>query len=279
MGAPVLLVDNLFSSSQYPLHAMVADEEASGYEFRKARNGRRSRADYYTASTANAQRTLDLSCNRVRAADMLVLDRGHNLGGATLTLQGSMVSPSTSLTTIWSGTVPTVTSPGRIDEPNGVVTEEGAFLVRFTPQAYRYWRLTVPALGSGIRPQIVGLWLGLSWSPDYFTRPWAEDMAEVIVQEQSSDIGWVGQTAPQPRRSGTLGFQLRDDWSYELARYHIQGQWIGRRRPMWIVMDAEQADRAVLAMADLGVTGFRFDDAAWRNAQIGWREHEPLSIT
>lgn len=280
MNEPYILVENFFSSpAQFPGHMVAADEEASGHELWHVADGRRILSDYYASSTANQARTLTVACDRIRAADMLVLDRGHNLAGAAITVLGSDDNFTTSRT-VWSGTIPTVTAPGSLDEANGVVTEEGAFLVRFTREAWAYWRVGIPALGSGIVPAIVGLWLGMSWQMDFLDNPFAEDQAEQITIEQSSDAGWLARSAITPRRHGTLPLTLRDDQSYELARYHLQGHWINRNRPMWLVMDSGQADRAVLTLPDRSAPGFAYvSGAAWRQAQLPWIEHEPLGLT
>jgi len=273
---PVVLVENFYSVIQFPGHTPSADEEALGFEAWHVADGRRSLSDYWTSTTTNHQRSLKVTCDRVRAANTLALDRGHNLAGVALSVIGSNDN-FTTYRAVWQGTVPTaITSPGDLDNTNGVVTEEGAFLVRFPTDAYTYWSLEIPALGAGILPQVVGAWLGLAWQPDFLGNDWGEDQCELVCQEQSSDLGWVGRTYPQPRRNGSLVFQLTDYWSYELARYHVQGHFLARGRPMWIVMDRSQAERAVLAEFMPGTNGLRYRRGwGFRSGDIGWREHEP----
>lgn len=242
-------------------------------------DGRRAPNDRYQSSTTNQGRTITLTCDRVRFVTGLALDRGHNLAGQVLTLLGSNDSFATSFT-IWSGTVPTVvTSPGQLDNANGCVTEEGAFLVRFVGQSALAFRLSIPALGAGIVAQVVGLWLGMWYATGYFDRPYNEDGGDIMALEQESSSGWLGGTVPVHRRAGTIALRLPLDSDYGLARYHLQGQYLAARRPTWIVFDDAQTDRAVLAIRPKGLDAFSLErDWFPRQARLPWIEHEPLRV-
>lgn len=273
---PAILVENILSEMQFPLHTVAADEQATGFEVYHLANGRRAVNDRYQSVTANQARIITATCDRLRYLNGFALDRGHNLGGVALSVLGSSDGWTTSQT-VWTGTVPALcTPPGQLDAANGVTTEEGAFVVRFTGASYMAWRLSIPALGAGIVPQIVGAWLGLWYAPGFFMEPWGEDQADVVMAEQQSDIGWTGSTVPVPRRAGAMTIKLRSFADYDLARYHIAGHFLAQRRPAWLLYDDQQAERAVLALRQPGVQGFEIDTGwAFRQAKVAWREHEP----
>jgi hypothetical protein len=158
-----------------------------------------------------------------------------------------------------------------------VHTEEGAWLLRFAAQSHRYWRLYIPAMGVELRPEVVGLWLGTSWTPaEYFDLPYSPSGLQLGGGEIHSDAGWIGASQTRRARRGEIGLKLRSSAEYEQsARYHIE-QNFWRRRPMWIVFDDEQAERAVLAVPRMGDVEFAVREGwAYPQAQLLWIEHEP----
>lgn len=273
---PAILVENIFSELQFPLHTLVADEQAAGFEVFHLANGRRAQNDRYQSVTTNQARAITATCDRLRYLNGLALDRGHNLGGAAVSVLGSNDGFTTSQT-VWTGTIPTVCSPpGQLDSPNGCTTEEGAFVVRFPGAAYLAWRLSIPALGAGLVAQVVGAWLGLWYAPGFFMVPWGEDQIETIATQMQSPLGWTGSTVPVPRRAGSITIKLRSFADYDLARYHITGHFLSQRRPAWIVYDDNQAERAVLAVRQAGIQGFEIETGwSFRQGKVAWFEHEP----
>jgi hypothetical protein len=277
MGQPALFVENVLSQLQFPGHTLVADEQAAGFEVYHLANGRRAPGDRYQSVTANQARLVTGTYDRLRTITGLALDRGHNLAGVALSVLGSS-DAWVSQHTVWSGTVPTVASPFMpLDNANGALTRDGDFVVRFPGDAAMAHRLSIPALGAGIVAQVVGAWLGMWYAPDFFDVPWGEEQTELMGTETQSPYGWVGATIGVPRRAGTLGIKLTSAGAYDLARYHLQGHFLNARRPMWIVMDDSQAERAVLARKVPGLQGFAFEPGwmAGRQARVGWIEHEP----
>ena len=131
-------------------------------------------------------------------------------------------------------------------------------------------------MGAGSRPELVGVYLGLSWSPGpYLHQTWAEEDDELSFTETASDTRWVGVGRISRPRVGELRVRLEDYLAYDLARYHVVGHF-GERRPTWIVYDEAEAERAVLAVRPQGRSGFRFDSGwGYRQADISWIEHEP----
>lgn len=280
MGLPVVLVENFASIRQFSGHTLIGNEEPAGTEAFRAADGRRTPSDYWAPATLNAAATLTITCDRIRTANVVALDRGHNLIGEAFTLQCSDDNAN------WSPVVDVTELPtvpgGSLDAPAvsvagvwGVRTEEGAWLCRFPTRAARYWRLSIPAMGAGLRPQLVGWWLGLAYAPLDLTRPHSPNQSELLVEELTSERGWQGRGAAAIRRLGVLRLKLTNGFEYDLARYHLEGHF-GRQRPMWIVHDDSQAERAVLAIRPTGQLGFELPTSwFYPTAEVGWVEYQP----
>jgi hypothetical protein len=274
MATPAVLVENLFSTIQFPSHVVAAEEAASGYEAFRVANGRRSVADYWTPTTADSDTWIKATCNTVRAANGFALDRGHNLAGYTVALQVSN-DDFTTYETAFSGVLPSVSAPGAFGDALGVRTEEGAWLHRFDLRAGYYWRLFVPAMGASLLPRVVGLWVGLILDLEYLDRPYQDDQDDLVMAGVESDMGWTGTGRVTQRRAGELRIALHSYADYDLVRYHLQGHY-GARRPTWIVHNQDQADQAVLGIRPEGELGFGYDrDWGYRRGVLRYVEHEP----
>lgn len=257
----------------YPLHTLIADEEAAGHEASRIATGRRSPyTNYYTAITANQQRTLTLTCDRVRSASFFVLDRGHNLGGKQVVLECSDDNFATTQTA-FDIVLPSVTTPQSLDDAFGCRTEEGAWVKRFPLRAALYWRLRIPAMGANLRPVIVGAHLSLPFTFDPW-RPWGPDQDELGGDMSESDAGWQGTSQVWTRNVDTLRIQLLTLYDYELARQTF-GQHFAKRRPTWYVPDDSQAQNAKCIIRPMGVGGFvRAEQWFSERADIPYQEFE-----
>lgn len=277
MGAPFFLVENLFSTVQFPLHVVTGNEEPAGAEAFRVADGRRSPLDAWSPTTLNATSYLQVVCDRLRTANMVALDRGHNLGGKEVQLQCSD-DGFTTVQTVADLVIPAASAPGSPDDAFGVVTEEGAWLYRFPARAAYAWRLQVPAMGAGLRPKIVGLWVGPAYAPDYFQLPSGPGQGQALGVESVSDAGWVGRGVVVFRRESVIRLQLPSLFDYDdLARYHLEGHYAGAGRPMWVCFDDEQADRAFLAVLPLGKFGFaRAPQWFYPAVDLPYLEHEPV---
>ena len=281
MGKTLFLADNLFDGgfpgSQYPDHTISAEEAATDHEAWRVATGRRSPTDYWTPTTANSDTWIKSAGNRVRGANMVVLDAGHNLASETFRIQGSD-DDFTTIDTAVDIAIPSASSPGSIDNTTGIVTEEGVWLRRFPFRAHKYWRAFIPAMGADLKPEIVGLWLGLSWETEEPWLPIAENQIELAGSESITPDLWRGRTGLGIARTDVLTLKLPSFYAYDQARFHIEGLFAANN-PTWIIYDTDQADRAVVTGPRLGRIGFRFSggtDWGYQQIALDWVEHEPL---
>jgi len=284
MGAPLLLADNLGNVNIYP-KVIVTDQSGTsgpvGFEAWRAFSGRRSAFSYWQPGTPNIPAFLQLQHEQPRGANALFLDRGHNLAGFPVTLQGS--NDGSTFVTLVSATIPTVLG-GVLASANGVLTEEGAWAISFPlpgggAPAYAYWRFNIPAMGSGIQPNIVGLHPGIYYQPLALYRPYSEHSTQFNAQEIVSPAGWRGRG--QRAFVGTATLNLRadvDDFEYLRARFTVE-ELFGSGRPMWVVQDQERPTEAYQAIRPLGNQGFeRQNQIYWPTAAIQVIEHEPQPL-
>lgn len=279
MAKPIFCSENFFNTVQFTGHTVSASEEPTGNEAFRVGTARRSSRNYATATTANTAWWVKARCDRVRLADFLALDRGHNLDGKQVILQGSNDNFVTKENIVTATLPSSVYAPSDLRILPGTKTEEGAWLFRFDTRAYRDWRLYVPAMGAGLRPRIVGLYVGLSWEPTFLQAlPFSFGGRQLSYTEVESDTAWVGASRAAQRFETTIALQLESWQEYDLARLHVETQ-IWRHRPTWYVADQARAERAWLARAPRGT--YRFEQAkGWGFMQTSFPlvEHEPALV-
>jgi len=264
---------NILSRFVFPGHVIVADEEGAGHEAFRIGTGRRHPfTNYYESLTANAQRLITATLDRERTADLFVLDRGHNL--PRIILERSYDNFVNSPITVFDVTLPS-SGTGSLDDAFGVVSEELAWYIRFPKISAPYWRLKIPAIGSGIRPKIVGAHLSHSFEFDPW-KPTGPDQTELGGDIGESDAGWQALGSPWNRRTDSLRLQLPDLFSYEQARVAFR-HWM-KRRPVWYVPDEDDARNACCIIRPPSVGGFRRGPQWYAHAaEIPYVEHEALN--
>lgn len=264
---------NLFSRRAYPNHTLAGDEEPSGHEAFRIATGRRSPyTNYWEGITANQQRTLTLTCDRVRSANLFVLDRGHNLDGKEVILECANVSDFSSAQVVFDIVLPSAVGAGSLDDDFGVKSEEGAWYKRFPTRDAYYWRIRIPAMGANLKPKVVGAHLSLAFAFDPW-RPNAPDQDELGGDVSESDTGAQGIANPWNRRTDTLRVQLLSAFDYEIA-YNAFKHFFKRRATFYIPNDS-WAQTACCILRPPGVSGFGKDpDYFPHKAMIPYIEHE-----
>lgn len=277
----LICAENLFNVLQFPSHAPAASSEATGYTIDRLANGRRQTSDRFQPNNTNTDVTLTAGCNLLRSADFCAIDRNSNHKGYRYQLLNSNDS-FTSSRTVWDvNTIPTVVG-GRPSGSYGCVTDEGAWIKTFTVDAANDWRVTSKAMGSGLKPQITGLWLGRSWQPtEYVLQFPIEDRGyDVTYATAISPFGWVGQGQHAKVRAGTLRIGLpsfADEYGYarQIEQLAMQGF------PFWLCWQKDTAPwRTILARIPDGARVSLRVDPSWstvyRTAEIPFVEEQPL---
>jgi hypothetical protein len=279
MAAPLLLADNLGSITEYPA-VVITDQSGTigpaGFEAWRPFSSRRSAFSFWMPGSTNVDAFILIQCDQVRGANFLALDRGHNLKGFTVNLFGSQ--DGSTFQTVNTGTVPTVTG-GQLGGANGVLTEEGAWILTFPTQGFTYWKIDVPAMGTGLQPNIVGAYLGGSYSPVALYRPFGRRPTELRAQEVVSPLGWRGRGPRAYNRNVTFNVRMNDPFEYVSARFTLE-ELYGAGKPMWVIEDQSRPTEAWLALRPLGTQGFS-EPPNW-SSPVGTfmaTEHEPLPVT
>lgn len=179
---PLILTQNLFENvvlnPTYTLGQSGTDDASSHELFRIADNLRDM--TYWTTNGANSARTIYADALTSVSPNIAVLDRGHNLRGATVVLKSFTDTTLGSPTTIATCTIPS-SAGGLASDANGCLTPDGVWWKTFTPQANRVQGMTIPALGSGVAPIVTGFYMGTYFRfPEMFDAPAAYDYATDI---------------------------------------------------------------------------------------------------
>lgn len=275
----LMLAENLLLDAQFVGRLLVADQEASGLTVDRVANGRRHPGDRWSPTTANADHTIKLTCDELRAANCFVIDRASNHLGKRFILESSSDDFVTART-IFDVTIPLVVGGQPIDAL-GCVTDEGAWIKTFTAEASYAYRLTSKAMGAGIVPQVTGIWLGLAWAPSNFliNFPVHDETSQITMQATRSPVGWRGRTRPGIVRMGEITIEPGDETDYDQIRYQVGPEGImSRGFPAWLIHDRIAGGRNAILVAlpdtarlDFGVTKWPF-----RKLTIPFEEEQPL---
>lgn len=277
----VICGDNLCNRRLYPSHTITAEEEPTGFEaFRVGRSSRDELTNYATATTAASDWWLRVVFDRVRAFNFLAIDRGHNLAGKTVRLK--VTSDATDFTgtyqTVHDALLPVYSAPGHIDDPLGTRTEEGAWVRRTPLYAGKAIELFIPAGGAGFLPKVVGLYVGLSWSPARPNDlPWEDDADTFVTETVDTPALWSGRGELGNRRDVIMGIRLQSPIDYDAARLHVVGIF-GRGTPIWFVPNEVEAHHAMMVVRPSGSKlSFRYEEDWWafRKASVPAEEWEP----
>lgn len=263
-SAPLLASANFLSPHLYPDHVLFAEDgggggEPEGNEAFRVVNGRRSARDFAEAENANEEWRLVVQMNTGRAANFIALDRGHNLEGVTVDLEGDDDPNFSSPTTIFSVTIPSsVTSPTDVTEAPGAKTHEGAWLYFFgNTTEYENYRLVVPALGAGLKQKVVGAFVGFAWEPEHASilsyQPSGPDLA---LRETVSDTLWAAAAKPIIRRHGSIRIAAATSADRANARTYVERQ-VWRYYPVWWVPFANRGEESWLGRVPSGQYVFR----------------------
>lgn len=258
----LFLSENLFSVAQFPGHTVSAEEEPSGYEAHQVGNGRRAPQYRWQASTANSESYIQTRCDELRAVNCLIIDRGHNLAGETVTLRASS-NNWTDYNDIFSIVIPSVVG-GSPSGAMGCVTSEGAWIKTFDPEAFYDYRVVIAAMGAGLVPQIVNLWLGLAFQPDehLLTYPLQDHALRVIGEHTESPFGWRGRAHVATPKRGALTLKCPTETHYDAIEYQVMDLF-ANGYAAWVIWQRDNAPHKAMLVSHDGDSLEWARDMSW----------------
>jgi hypothetical protein len=246
MATPLWLSDNLtdtIGASPDVILDNVQADDAPGREVWRIADGLRDRT-WWTPSTANAIREIRMRAPAPRAVNTVVLDRGHNLGGRFVKLEGYDAA-GTFQVVYASATIPT-TPGGLPTDANGCVTPDGAWWKVFTSASHSEHRFVTPALGAGVAPIITGLAIGTSYRwPSHWDAPSAYDDRRRVswVANAESQAGVRTKRGRRVHRALNMRTQIdAEQWTVALQAEFARV--VDRGLPVWHCTDDATATGA-----------------------------------
>jgi hypothetical protein len=271
---PLLLVDNVFDAiNLYPGAVVDATSEAEGHEAFRVGDYRRDRTWWQAVNDGGG---VD---HRVRvhlpfdvSVDSVFFDRGHNLAGKTVYLEGSLDGGSWPLSIALN--VPSAVG-GSTTVPNMCRTEEGAAWSLFDPTASRlWWSLRVPH-ATGFVPVITGIILGLRTQLVNFGKTFDEDAGGRTQPSQQSTAGYRASDRTYSWRTVTLDLDLIGATEYDGTMRTLRARLFDLNQPWVCVMDSgTHPERAWMYTLD-GTTWGMPKSHVYRAGRIVGREHMP----
>jgi len=280
MARPLFLVENFASGRQFSSHVLSASSTEAGLDVRFVGTGRRQRdLNRWAPSTLNADAYVQITFDRVRMFSHIGIDRDHNLGGHTVAVRVSN-DGFTSYTTAASATMPSSVFPySRLSDGLPIRTEEGAILWSTGQHSAKAVRIHIPAMGAGLKPEIVGIHIGLGWEPEHaLQKPYSHGKIRLVYDVERSPEAWAAAGTIGKLRVGQPSLLL-EPLEYADARYHIEELFLSRK-PMWLAVDQDEAEKARYVVAPPGDAGFEKRTGPWSGwvGEFSYEESEPRIV-
>lgn len=277
---PLLLVDNVFDAANlYPNATVDAISEAAGREAFRVADYRRDRTWWQPTSDHSATggwvRT-DLGAGATRAVDYLFIDRGHNLWGKTINLEGG--DDGAAWPTAQAFTVPASgTVGGDPTWPNIAVTEEGALysVKAVALTARRWWRFR-PSYVAAFVPIVTGVMAGLKTQLLGYSTTFDEDAGERTQTNDTSRAGYRGAQVTYSWRMCELGLTYIGATEYDSTIRTWRRQIFERNQPWVLLMDyGTKPERGWMYQYE-GATWGMAKSRVYRGGRIRGREVGPV---
>lgn len=259
MTTPLILVDNVFDTiGLYPGGTIDAVTQAIGRDAFRVADYRRDRTWWQPTSDGGGADTwvrVDLGAGVTRGVDFLYVDRGHNLWGKTIAIDGGDTG------TAWATTNPfTVPAQGTVGGdptwPSLAVTEEGAlYTLRSSAiSTRRWWRFRV-VYSAGFTPIVPGVIAGLKTQLLGYSATYDEDAGERTQSDQTSRAGYRGAAMTYSWRTCELDLRLIGATEYDTIMRDLRRLLFERNQP-WVLF---------MNYVDYAARGwmYQFDGAGW----------------
>jgi hypothetical protein len=282
---PFVLFDNIVDRiNQYPLCTFsFTAPTAPNREVKRIADYRRERTYMQAASaTVTPQVLVDMGAGQFFAPDTMFIDRGHNLWGKEIVVEGGD-DPLTSwfLPTLFNSIVPALDGSGNF-VPGGdptvgwSVTEEGAIYRLVPPHANlrRNWRWYVN--GGAFQPLYTGVILGKRTQLDSYSRVLDEDAGGRKRSTDESDAGYTAGSRVYPYRTLMLDLGVIGATEYDTKIRLLRRALFEKQIPALVVMNyGRWPERAWLYQLDADRWNFP-TNGVHRAGTIPLRELYPL---
>jgi hypothetical protein len=262
---PLILVDNVFDTVVlYRDGFLSATSEAPGREAFRISDYRRDRTWWQAADDGRGvdhRITLQLTAAPA-SIDYIFLDRGHNLAGKTIVVEGGNDGVT------WPTSVSIAVS-------SMVQTEEGAAWQLLTPtSSLAFWSIRIPHV-TGFIPIVSGLMLGARTQLLNFGKTFDEDAGGRTQPSQQSTAGYRANDPTYAWRTVTLDLDLIGAAEYDGTMRSLRAKLFEKNQPWVCAMDyGTRPERAWMYTLD-GTTWGMPKSHVYRAGRIVGREHMP----
>lgn len=239
------LSHNLFDDTVlYPTHVITAaGTQVAGSELYHISDSLRNVTQYAKVET-NVAWWIQVDNGAAAPASCLVLDRGHNLAGKTVYLNGGPTSPAANA--LVNATIPS-TPGGLPSDANGCLTPDGVWWKTFTQANYRYYEYGGSALGVGLAPLITGLYLGdLYRFAEYLDAPGAYDYRRNVRHGKNEVTKGAVRVKREVQVFGEMDIHVQlEEADFQALRPHVD-RLLYNTHPWWVCLDDSTTEGAGL---------------------------------
>lgn len=235
---PLLLVDNVWDAVRiYPGAIVDAVSEVAGRESFRVGDYRRDRTWWQPTSDGGGSDTwVRVHLLAARSVDFVFLDRGHNLAGKSIFLEGGTDGvawpTSVQLNVPANGVV-----GGTPASPAMAATEEAAaWTIIPATTARTWWRLRIP-YASGFVPQVTGILAGLKTQMLGYARIFDEDQGERTQPTEMSKAGYRASDTVYAWRTAELSVGLIGSAEYDSTFRTLRSLLFEKDQPAVLFMD------------------------------------------
>lgn len=239
---PLLLVDSVYDTyNLYPSALLTATSEVVGKEAFHVADYKRDRSWWQPTTDGGGSPNyaiVDLGAGVQHGVDFLWIDRGHNLWGKVLSLEGDLTGTSTWTIGGSFGAVPAVGTVGGDPTTGWSVTEEGALwrLYGAPLTACRKWRFGVAYVAAFV-PIVTGLMVGLKTQLLGYSTVFDEDAGERNEATETSRAGYRGSSMIYSWRTAELGLAYIGATEYDATMRQLRQLLFQKGQPFALFLD------------------------------------------
>lgn len=271
---PFLLVDNKYDRiNLYPNAVLSSSGDSYGTDMRFVADYRRERT-LWTAAAAQTNNfvTTDLGAGGDSAVDTIVLDRGHNLWGKTVRVDGDDGAGG-SMVTVLNRALPLKGTIGGDPNVSWCITEEGAAYTFTAPATRRRW---ITYVTDNWRPNITGIILGARTQLASYSKKLDEDAGGRTVRSEQSVAGYDATDRTYSWRTLDLVLDQIGAAAYDAQIRYLRRVLFERNQPAFIAMNyGTRPERAWLYRLNMPSWSFAAARIA-RSGTLTFRELYPL---